>query len=647
MASCTKKQVNTAPPVAPTPAPASTPAAAPAPRVSDDPVVQKIVELARADTQVHALLEQLTERFGPRLTSSHNLMAAERWARDQLAAWGLPARLDRWGEFPVGFDRGPQSGGMVAPERVDYEFTTRAWTPGVLGPARGRAVLLPETAREVTRDPSRYAGAWVVHPPRPDPRAAAAAAASPQKPGTKPAAKPAKPAKPLSKEAREKAEKARDLALREAGILGFVAPAWDSAGELVHTGGSYKISWGELPQDVQLLVRGDQHQDLHERLQRGEEVTLEFSVDNRFFRGPVPQHNVIAELVGSERPDEYVIVGGHLDSWDGATGTVDNGTGVATTLEAARLLVAAGAAPRRTIRFMLWSGEEQGLLGSRAYVKDHPDEMARISAVLVHDGGTNYLAGLDVTPEMMADMRRVFAPVQQLDPAMPFELVPAESLTPGGSDHSPFIQAGVPGFFWRQEGRSNYRCMHHTQHDTLPAAIPEYQAHSAIVVAIAAYNLANLPGLLDRSNSAPLPRRVLGVDLDGARVKTVYDDSPAKAAGLRAGDVVLAVAGEKVSGTRDVFRAVRRAGPTPTITLQRGRGDAAKELEIKLDFSADPAEAERAKRAETRRARFGDDALTPPTRERQAPFGDDEASCRPAAPGRPPPHLPAPSIAAE
>ena len=92
--------------------------------------------------------------------------------------------------------------------------------------------------------------------------------------------------------------------------------------------------------------------------------------------------------------DEVVIVGGHLDSWDGATGATDNGTGVATTLEAARLLAASGARPRRTIRFVLWSGEEQGLLGSRAYVKAHKSEMSKIPAVFVHDGGPNVCSGL-------------------------------------------------------------------------------------------------------------------------------------------------------------------------------------------------------------------------------------------------------------
>ena len=117
-----------------------------------------------------------------------------------------------------------------------------------------------------------------------------------------------------------------------------------------------------------------------------------------------------------------MIVGGHIDSWDGATGATDNGTGVATTLEAARILMKAGVKPRRTIRFMVWSGEEQGLLGSAAYVKAHKDLMPKISAVLVHDGGTNYLSGIGATEAMMSDFEQVFAPVKELDPQFAFEV---------------------------------------------------------------------------------------------------------------------------------------------------------------------------------------------------------------------------------
>ena len=129
------------------------------------------------------------------------------------------------------------------------------------------------------------------------------------------------------------------------------------------------------PKTCTINLIQDQYEDLTEKLLAEKEVVLEFDVDNRFLPGPFPCTNVIAELKGTEWPDEYVVVGGHIDSWDPARGAQDNGTGCATTIEAARLLTEVGARPKRSIRFMLWSGEEQGLMGSRAYTEMHPEEM--------------------------------------------------------------------------------------------------------------------------------------------------------------------------------------------------------------------------------------------------------------------------------
>jgi carboxypeptidase Q len=537
-------------------------------KVSDDPTISRIVELGRTDSQVADHLQHLTQVIGPRLTGSHALMLAERWARDRFAAFGLVAKIERWGEFPVGFDRGPWSGGMVAPQAVPYVFTTRAWSPGVLGPVRGKAIAYPASAKEVGADPKRFAGAWVVHP--------------------------------TDEKTDEKARKPIDDALAAAGIVGHIERARDPKGELVHTGGNHKIAWPELPRDVHVILRGDQHDDLAKRIAAGENVELEFSIDNRFFRGPVPQHNVVADLVGSELPDELVIVGGHLDSWDGAEGAVDNATGCATTLEAARLLVAAGAKPRRTIRFMLWTGEEQGLLGSEAYVAQHPELAEHTSAVLVHDGGTNFLSGLRVTPEMAADMKQVFAPVMLLDPELPFALWYADALRKGGSDHGPFIDKGIPGFFWEQDGRADYDHSHHTQYDTIAFAIPEYQQHSAMVVAIAALGLANLDHKLDRTDSAALPRRQLGADFEGMKITKVEKDGRAAKAGVKVGDEIVAIEGAAAS-RREMFRRFMADGDKKTITVQRKR----KRIDLVLDFANDPADAERDARRGRRTQRFG------------------------------------------
>lgn len=557
----------------PTPQPQSS--AEPAvdiPDVGGDAVVRRVVELGHTDNKVHEHLRHLTETFGPRLTSSHNLMAAEKWCRDQFTKWGLEANLERWGEMPVGFDRGPWWGKMhtasgESGKAIDLDITTRAWSPGALGPVRAKAVMSPLTVRDVSKRKGEVKGAWVVEPPRKD-----------------------------DKRDKKTKEKVRSK-LEEAGVLGFIHKSRSSK-NLVHTGGDSRKPWEELPTAVGVYVRADQYADLVKRIDANENVELEFSIDNRFFRGPVPQHNVVADIPGISRPDEYVIIGGHIDSWDGATGANDNGTGVSTTMEAARLLMAAGAKPQRTIRFILWSGEEQGLLGSKGYAEKHKDLMPRINAVLVHDGGTNYLSGLRVTPEMHADMQRVFAPVMKLSKDRPFELKLADSLLPGGSDHTPFIKAGVPGFFWEQDGKADYNHVHHTQHDNIEEAVEEYQRHSAMVVAIAAYNLANLDHLLSRENSSPIPWRRMSVDLDGLTVRSVQKGGKAAAAGLKAGDKIISIDGAKVEGMWPLLKALQKGATKKTVVVERN----GKSVETVLDYSADPAEAERSRRREIRKA---------------------------------------------
>ncbi|MFT6078627.1 MAG: Zn-dependent M28 family amino/carboxypeptidase, partial [Planctomycetota bacterium] len=275
------------------------------------------------------------------------------------------------------------------------------------------------------------------------------------------------------------------------------------------------------------------------------------------------------------------VVGGHLDSWDGATGTTDNGTGSATTLEAARLLMALDAKPRRSIRFMLWSGEEQGLLGSRAWVQEHKDEMSNYSASLVHDGGTNYLSGIAGMPEMRPQLEIAFEHVLTLSEELPFSIREIPAFTPIGSDHEAFTAVGVPGFFWNQAGRANYTYTHHTQHDTYGAAIPEYQRHSSVVAATGAWGLANLPELLTRENmkvrrgfsgGARSSRRMLGVQLgeDGVTIGSVTEDSVAAKAGLKAGDTILKIGDTAIKSQRDLRRAMAGGAKKKSLMFSRG-----------------------------------------------------------------------------
>lgn len=508
---------------------------------TSDPVVDAIIKEGRDHSQVMQHLDHLVNKIGPRLTGSTKLTQACEWTRAEFEKMGLKARMEEWGTFPVGFDRGPWSAKMTAPETMDLTIGFNAWSAGTPGPVTGPAILAPTTDDELVARKEKLKGAWVISSSRgPEPYR---------------------------------------VAYDEAGIAGVIRT---QSGDLIVTGGSPRVEWDKLPTRVTVTMINSQHKKIVQMLQDGKDVTLTIDVKVEFKQGPIKLYNVIAELPGSEKPDEYVIVGGHIDSWDGATGTTDNGTGVSTTLEAARLLTKAGAKPKRTIRFMLWSGEEQGLLGSRAYIKAHPEENAKISAVIVHDGGTNYASGLNATEAMVPIFEKALAPLMTLDDSMGFVIRKVPGLPRGiGSDHDSYLAAGVPGFFWLQAGRAKYGFGHHTQHDTFDKAIPEYQRHTSMVVAIAALRIADLPELLPRQGltSAQTKRRQIGVQLDNdMTVVDVIKEGPAEKGGVKPGDRLLRFNGQQVGDMIMLGQAIQSAPKEVKMIVQRE----GKDLELTL-----------------------------------------------------------------
>ena len=575
--------------------------------VLDDEIAEAIRKEGIENSQAMRLLKGLTDQshVGGRLTGSDNFLRAATWVKEQFEEMGLEANLEKWGEWGHAWNRAAWEGRVLSPVQMDLHVATQAWTAGTPGVVSGPLIAMPANGN-LSSLGARARGAFLFSPQGfgrrgPAPEIVAAA--------------------------------------ENMGVAGFVEAATGAPAQFptrIRVFGSYRtanLPTEDLPTIPQIVVRADHASVLQQLLADGEVPTVEFNIENRFRPGGVTLYNVVGELRGSEKPDEVVIVGGHLDSWHQATGTTDNGTGVNSFMEAARILTAVGAKPKRTIRFIGWGGEEQGLLGSRGYVRDHAYEIDKISALTNHDSGTNWAASTSATPSMYADMQRVVAPILKLVSPDPGREGPVFTLNRtnamagggGGSDHASFIAVGVPALSMRLTGRADYsNYTWHSQWDTYDAAIPEYQRHTATVLALISLGVANLPNLLNNSEVGPhyTPPVVsesgagrggrgqrggrrggrggrgrrggrgggggrvglaadLGVDFDWMVFRTVDPGSLAANAGIRAGDELTKVNGKAVDEIADLRLLLREGVEEFKLTLQRGEDV----VEVEIDPS--------------------------------------------------------------
>ena len=494
--------------------------------MGDPETIRRILEEGQHNNHVMDNMTYLTQKIGPRLTGSANAEAANRWTLERFKSWGLNADLYKWGEVKVRFDRGPSYGktftahekknedGTTETEWVagrDFELTTLAWSRGTDGPVKGPVVRVPETEEEYAKVKDKLKGAWVLLKPmdvrgRTGVRGPGGAVGERMK---------------HRQEARAKVgsgTSVTEIPLEDRvifdGILGFISTPKDVKDRIWTT--AYP-QWREknledFAPDTEAIVRLSDYDYINSRLTDGDQFVVELDLENKFTKGPFPTYDTIAEIPGTTWPDQVVVVCGHLDSWNGpgSQGATDNGTGSMVALEAARILSAAHVKPKRTIRFCLWTGEEQGLLGSKEYVKSLGDKVQKISAVFNDDGGTNYEGGLKATKDMVQTLAAATAPVNYLfvDSAdgkpMTVNVQTVEKFPrAGSSDQYSFVEVGVPGFFWDEVGRADYSWGWHTQHDRLDLAIPEYLAQSATCAAVTAYNMACTPELLPRVPQPP------------------------------------------------------------------------------------------------------------------------------------------------
>ena len=434
-------------------------------------------------------LEYLSDRIGPRLTGSDALKRANEWTAQRFRDYGLAnVHLESW-SIAHAWKRGWARARLVAPAEHRLAAEVAGWSPNTPGPVRGPLVYVKAEKKE---DLEPYRGKL---------RGAIVITSEPQ-PRQRAEERPLQPRPPQPERdfavLRRLAQEREDFFAQE-GVVGLLRDSDKSFGlfNMSSVGRDYQ------PAKLPTAFLTPESYDLLWRLRKNEQpVTVELEIaGGEFSAGPVEVYNTVADIPGSEKPDEVVILGAHLDSWDLGSGATDNGTGSTVLLEAARVLRKLDLKPKRTLRFILFSGEEQGLNGSRAYVEAHKEEMARVSAVLVHDSGTGRVEtiALQGNPQVYDIVGKIVRPLRQM---IGLEELSLRSI--GGSDHASFNRAGVPGFFCQQE-RATYNQTHHSQADTFDKAIREDLLNGAQVLAVFAYNVAQLDELLPRKPAPPQP----------------------------------------------------------------------------------------------------------------------------------------------
>jgi carboxypeptidase Q len=459
-----------------------------------------LIAQAMNRSEVMQNLQHLSDVMGPRLSGSPAMRRANEWTAERFGSYGLQARLEPY-QFGVTWERGTASLRLVAPFSRAITPHSWAWTEGT----GGKTLTGPVVATDLSTPESlavycdKVKGAWVL--PRapfptwnPDGPAMTAADSLRLQEQTTFRASPFADTSTAAVRARRQFQIDLPYMLKAAGALGTLVDGAKEHGLMTMSGSPNRLS--PLPN---LVISHEDYTLLDRLISAGVTPRLEGRVENRLSRDPVQQWNTVAEIRGSERPGQAVVLGAHLDSWDLGTGVTDNGTGSMVVLEAARVLAQSGLKPKRTIRFILFSGEEQGLLGSRAYAETHAREADSIQAVLVLDNGTGAITGqaLQGRKDLEGLWRQLLAPVASLGADS------VRDVNKNGTDHLSFLPYGVPGFNFDQLSRG-YNHTHHSQTDTYDKAVPGDLKQAAAVMAVTAYELANLPELIARGPKSPV-----------------------------------------------------------------------------------------------------------------------------------------------
>lgn len=496
--------------------------AAQTPEAVDMSVVHMIKQEAFSNSQIMDTMFYLCDVNGPRVTGSPGYQRAADYIKKRLTEHGIADVRYEDFEFGRGWQHSKFAGHMIEPAYSELIGFPLAWTPGTNGPVRGEAMYaVINTPADLERFKGKLKGKIVlVDPPRtlemPDkpfgPRYSSedlARLAEAPEPGASPfgGARPAQGA-PMTREQMMAFRDKRNQFLVDEGVLVVVKTSYAGDGGAVFgsSGGPWEKGKPAPPPSV--AIAAENYNRVIRLLQKNVKVQLEFDIAAQFYGETTKAFNVVAEIPGTSRKDEYVLLGGHLDSWQGATGATDNATGVAVMMEAARILKALKLETTRSIRLGLWSAEEQGLYGSRAYVKQHladPADMKlkaehnKISAYFNIDNGSGKIRGIYTQGNDM--VKSIFA--QWLAPFADLGASTVTNRNTGGTDHQAFDAVGVPGFQFIQDPLDYMARTHHSNMDTIDRVPKGDLMQMAAILASFAYFTANRDSMLPRK---PLPK---------------------------------------------------------------------------------------------------------------------------------------------
>jgi len=502
------------------------PLAAQAPSQSDLAAIYQIKDEGFNHSQVMDTMSYLTDIYGPRLTNSPGIKQAAEWTTNKMKEWQLTnVHLESWGPFGRGWSNERFSAQVISPRPFPLIAYAKAWTPGTNGPVTAEAVwALIQKEEDIEKYRGKLKGKFVLTAPLPEVPARFEA----QGHRYTDAELADIATQPVPGAQKEDERFARFRALRELnlkiqkflvdeGVAAWLEPSQGDDGTVfVQSGGGRDSK--DPPAPPRVAVASENYGRIARMLDKKVPVTLEIDIQNKFYDDDLNSFNIIGEIPGAEKAkaDEIVMIGAHFDSWHAGTGATDNGAGSAVMLEAMRILKATGVKMRRTVRIGLWTGEEEGLLGSHAYVKLHfadwePDrepgkekikvlpEHAKLDAYYNVDNGSGkirgvYLQGNESVAPLFTQWMEAFHNVG---------MTTLSIRNTGGTDHLSFNEAGLPGFQFIQDPIEYETRTHHSNMDVYERIQEPDMKQMAVIVASFVYLTANRDDMMPRK---PLPK---------------------------------------------------------------------------------------------------------------------------------------------